>query len=86
MTSHYRKNVTEFLLTIGHGDNSHVPEILKRRTDDLKVLQESMQLEMRFLAVTLSPLIEIAGHGGFALPGCLTRSSRQSQLTVPARD
>lgn len=67
MTSHLRKNVTEFLLlTIGHGDNSHVPDILKRRANDLKVLQESMQLETHFLDVKLSLLIEITGHGGFA--------------------
>lgn len=78
MASHFRNNVTEFrLLPGGHGDNSHVFDILKRRANDPQVLQESLQSEMHFPAVKLSHRIEITGHGGFVLAGCLTRSSLQ---------
>lgn len=43
MASHFRNNATEFLLlTGGCGDNSHVFDILKRRANDPKVLQERL--------------------------------------------
>lgn len=78
MASRFREKVTELLLlSRGQGDNSYVFDILKRRANTFKVLQESLQLEMRFPAVKLSHFIELTGHGDFVLPGRLTRSSLQ---------
>lgn len=70
--------MAEFLLlTRGHGDGRRVFDILREGQTILKCCRRACGgHKMHFQAVKLSPLIEITDHGGFVLPGCLTRSSR----------
>lgn len=73
--------MAEFLLTRGHGDSSRIFDTLREGQTILKCCGRAHSWpKMHFPAVKLSHRIEITGRGGFVLPGCLTRSSLQSQL------